>query len=74
MIIISESREKEDILKNHNHFFKTLIKGVVDLEKGILALDAELHADLEQSLLEKGSQQNNIWGINLYLTRPKEKK
>jgi hypothetical protein len=31
-----------------------------------LAVDAELHADLESTLLEKNSQQDNLWGINLY--------
>jgi hypothetical protein len=31
-----------------------------------LALDAELHADLETELLGQGSQQRNLWGINLY--------
>ena len=34
--------------------------------KEILALDAELHSDLEAFLLEKGSKQKNLWGINLY--------
>ncbi|MDR2907677.1 MAG: DUF5674 family protein [Bacteroidales bacterium] len=31
-----------------------------------MAVDAELHADLESTLLEKNSQQDNLWGINLY--------
>ena len=43
-----------------------MVKGVVDIEKGILAIDAELHADLEKYLLENGSEQFNLWGINLY--------
>ncbi len=43
-----------------------LVKGVVDLKKGILVLDAEMHVDEEQYLLEQGSQQGNLWGINLY--------
>lgn len=43
-----------------------MIKGVVDLEKNILALGGEMHADAEQFLLEKGSKQQNVWGFNLY--------
>lgn len=46
--------------------FGDMIKGVVDLERGILLLDADLHADQEASLLADGSKHANLWGINLY--------
>ena len=46
--------------------FGNLVKAVVDVDKQLIAVDAELHADLEALLLENGSQQNNLWGINLY--------
>jgi hypothetical protein len=46
--------------------FGDMVKGVVDIEKGIMALGGELHADEEAFLLEKGSQQKDLWGINLY--------
>lgn len=43
-----------------------LVKGVVDIEKELLVLDANMHADEEAYLLEKGSRQEDLWGINLY--------
>lgn len=46
--------------------FGDMIKGVVDLERGILLLDADMHADQEASLLADGSRQADLWGINLY--------
>jgi hypothetical protein len=46
--------------------FGEMIKAVVDVEPGIMAVDAELHADEEEALLERGSAQANLWGINLY--------
>ena len=46
--------------------FGDMIKGVVDLERGVLLLDADLHADQEATLLADGSKQTNLWGINLY--------
>lgn len=46
--------------------FGNLVKAVVDVEKGIMVVGGELHADEEALLLEKGSQQQNLWGINLY--------
>ena len=46
--------------------FGNLVKAVVDIENGIMAIDAELHSDQEALLLEKGSKQKDLWGINLY--------
>ena len=46
--------------------FGDMIKCVADVDKGLLAIDAELHADLERLLLENGSQQTDLWGFNLY--------
>ncbi len=43
-----------------------MVKGVVDVERGLLAIDADLHADLERMLLEDGSRQDDVWGINLW--------
>lgn len=46
--------------------FGDMVKAVVDVEREIIALDGELHADLESLLLENGSKQKDLWGINLY--------
>jgi len=55
--------ELEEIAKER---FGDLVKVVVDIKKGIMAVGGELHADEEALLLEQGSLQNNLWGINLY--------
>lgn len=49
-----------------------MIKCVVDVEKDIIAIDGELHADLEELLLENNSSSQDLWGINLYLEKEKE--
>lgn len=41
------------------------MKAVVDIEKGLIVVNAELHADLEQLLLDSGSDQHNLYGINI---------
>lgn len=46
--------------------FAGLVKAVVDIEKEVMIVDADLHADEEKVLLEDGSKQENLWGINLY--------
>ena len=43
-----------------------MVKGVVDIKRELVAVDAELHADLERLLLENGSEQENLWGINFW--------
>jgi hypothetical protein len=46
--------------------FGDMVKGVVDLQKGVMLLDADMHADQEAELLAQGSAQRDLWGINLY--------
>lgn len=46
--------------------FGGLVKGVVDLERKVMLVDAEMHADQEAALLQEGSIQENLWGINFY--------
>lgn len=56
----------EELKKMADAMYGTFVKAVVDIEKEILAVDAEMHVDLEQILLEGGSKQNQLWGINLH--------
>ncbi|MBU1992075.1 MAG: DUF5674 family protein [Patescibacteria group bacterium] len=44
-----------------NERFGDLVKAVVG---------GELHADEEAMLLERGSKQENLWGINIYVDKP----
>ncbi|MHB8782848.1 MAG: DUF5674 family protein [Desulfobacteria bacterium] len=50
--------------------FGDMVKAVVDVERRIMVVDAELHADEEAALLERGSRQADLWGINLYPDMP----
>jgi len=52
--------------------FGDMVKAVVDIEKKVMAMGAEMHADEEALLLDKGSKQDDLWGINIYpdLTMP----
>ncbi len=65
MQIISEVLSL-DQLKKMMLLFGNMVKAVVDVEREFIALDAELHADLESLLLQNGSKQNHLWGINFY--------
>ena len=52
--------------------FGDMVKAVVDLDKKVMAIGGELHADEEAVLLDNGSQQRNLWGINIYVDQPRE--
>jgi hypothetical protein len=67
MQIISDKKvELAELKQMSERMFESLVKAVVDIEKNVMALDAELHSDLETYLLENGSKQRDLWGINLY--------
>lgn len=66
MLIIDNVISNKDLIEIAKTIFGDMVKGVVDVDKELVAIDAELHADLEAFLLEKGSLQENLWGINLY--------
>jgi hypothetical protein len=50
--------------------FGDMVKAVVDLKRGIMLLDADMHSDQEAALLAEGSVQEDLWGINLYPELP----
>lgn len=70
--IIKDRIHKADLSEIAKNQFGDLVKAVVDVEQGIMAIGGELHADEEALLLEEGSRQGDLWGINLYLEKPAE--
>ena len=68
MRILTEPITKQDLIEESTNFIDdSAIKAVVDINKGIIAVDSPMHYDCEQLLLENGSNQNDLWGVNLYL-------
>lgn len=61
MIFCTEKLMTEEI-KNIKEQFGPYVKVTADIDKGWVVIGGELHADGEKLLLEKGSQQDNIWG------------
>lgn len=66
MKIVADSVTLNDLKQMAAGLFGNMVKSAVDIDRELLAVDAELHSDLEALLLEDGSKQKNIWGINLY--------
>ena len=66
MEIITDKLTLQELRELAGRRFGNMVKAVADIELGLLAVDAELHSDLEARLLQEGSKQRNLWGINLY--------
>lgn len=66
MKIVTDKISIDELKAMSEKMFGNLVKAVVDLDKEIMAVDAELHADEEALLLQNGSKQADLWGVNLY--------
>ena len=66
MQILQTAITRAELAALAENTFGDMIKCVADVKRGLLALDAELHADLERLLLENGSAGEDLWGFNLY--------
>lgn len=47
-------------------WFQDMVKFVADVERGLVAVGGEMHADAEALLIEDGSRQRDLWGANYY--------
>lgn len=64
-------KKLQDLVKTIYGDHGELVKAVVDIEQSIMAIGGEMHADEEALLLENGSKQQNLWGINIYPAKPR---
>lgn len=67
--IIKKPITRSEIKEIAARQFGNLVKAVVDTDLRIMAIAGELHADEESFLLEHGSSQQHLWGINIYPER-----
>ena len=72
-IKIVEDKIKLDELKEiAKEFYTSMIKGVVDIEKEVIAFGGEYHIDAKKILLKKGSEDKDIWGFSIYFDRSRD--
>lgn len=70
ILILRDAVTRHELNEMAKQQFGDMVKAVVDVEQGIMAIGGELHSDEEAMLLDQGSVQKNLWGINLYPERP----
>lgn len=68
--VIKNSITRAELVTMASQQFGDMVKAVVDVEQGIMAIGGELHSDEEGVLLDQGAKQQNLWGINLHPEKP----
>jgi hypothetical protein len=68
--LVRESVSRDELMQIARQQFGDMVKAVVDIGQGIMAIGGELHSDEEAALLDQGSVQRDLWGINLYPEKP----
>ncbi len=66
MKIVKDHISMEELRTMSSRMFGGMVKVVVDIKKGIMVVDAPMHADEEEYLLSDGSAQDDLWGCNIY--------
>ncbi len=64
-MIITEIIELKEIWASHNHYYDDMVKFCIDRKKRIVAIDADMHIDLEYELYDNGSDLEDIYGGNI---------
>jgi hypothetical protein len=72
IVIVRERIEPAELKRLVLLYFEDMVKYVVDVERGVVGLGGEMHADAEQLLLEDGSRQVDLWGANYYPGRGRD--
>ena len=67
MQILQQPISREELRVLAQNTFGDMIKCVADVRDGLLAIDADLHSDLEKLLLDNGSAGEDLWGFNLWV-------
>ena len=69
IIIVETTMSLVNVREVAKEFYVEMIKGVADIEREIIALGGEYHIDANNVLLDRGSQQSDLWGFNVHLEK-----
>jgi hypothetical protein len=67
--IVNKKITETELREIAKDFYGEMVKGVVDIEREIMAMGGEYHMDANTVLIENGSEQKNVWGFNWYFDK-----
>lgn len=66
MKLVDEQVSLAELRQLSDRMYGSIVKADVDIADGVLVIDMDMHADGEAYLLDAGSKQEDLWGINLH--------
>lgn len=66
VILLAQRIPAGELARLVRESFTDMVKYVVDVKRGVIAVGGQLHADAELMLLEGGSHPLDLWGANYY--------
>ena len=66
ILIVRKPVDRETLLALAEAWHKTFVKGVVDVNSGLMALGGEWHKNAQNLLITGGSNPKNLWGFSVY--------
>ena len=66
-MILSETVELDELIRNGNKFFPDMIKFCIDKKRRKICIDDEMHIDMENMLYDDGSSYDDIYGGNIMI-------
>jgi hypothetical protein len=64
--LVDDPLSRQELLTTAQAMCGPFVKAVVDVQRRVLVIGGELQSDEEAYLIDRGSRQHDLWGINLY--------
>lgn len=61
-VVLKEHIDNDRLLAEYNHFAEDIIKFCVDRKRRVVAIDREMHIEMEHELYDDGSDYKDIFG------------
>lgn len=63
--ILDKKINIDEVKKLAEHWYGTMIKGCVDVERGIVAIGGDYHIESSEFLTASDSKFEDVWGFNI---------
>lgn len=57
----------EELIKEFNHYYPDMVKFCIDRKRRVVAVDRDMHIEMEHELYDDGSDYSDIFGGNLMI-------
>ncbi|OGG75358.1 hypothetical protein A3A41_04445 [Candidatus Kaiserbacteria bacterium RIFCSPLOWO2_01_FULL_54_22] len=70
--VVEDTITFKELQKVAEEFYRSMVKGAIDIKREIVAFGGEYHIDAANKLAEIGSNTGDTWGFNIRLDKPRD--